>query len=1312
MKKSAFQSLLLLLLCGAFCGFLTSCQNQTTATQETTPQKGPEPENPQNTKLVNIVVKSEPQKVDYEEGEQFSIYGLEIEGIYSDGSKSSISGYKTSIGNGIELDKAGKILINVEYEGLETSFYIYVTEKSNIQADSFFWGRWVRMDNGQEYEVLETKVLSNNVYSSVIASSENELQVKGLGSFEKQSDSVIVKDNIPYFRNGGANLDYSLKIVGFSNSTRAASTISTKGGIKGKGRSSKYTGFESEAYSDENGILNLKAPTANDLQTVSIEDGKDIVVIPGLKISNNGDFMGTVALVDKNQYNLKITGTISDEQKDDRYLYGNNSKSYDLKLTITNIGEVECSTSICTITPDDKELVLDSTDEDLSKSFTISTLPQNATKTININLHYGELSKPYIDTGININIYNPNTNQEWTDYIPLRFFKGTIPITVSAKSPETNLNAALNGFVIYPDGNNQFFSVPENQCRVIFVPAFGKGKPYKLVFSGATVTSTLSESTEMYYTVAPATITPKQIITTGTRDELAFYINFGGQNHLEENAFLVEDAFEAYLSKGEIDYYSIEADSEQYYTPTGKSWYSLSYENDMGEVPETVVVGEDAVLSSAYLPTLSYTGYDFLGWFDGNEKVTAGTYAIKKNTTLKAKWQLSVYPIKYNLDGGTNSSSNPSSFTIFTDTIILNNPVRKGYKFDGWYRVSDFSDTQVTSIEKGCTQPVTLFAKWNLITYSVSYELNGGTNDSSNVESYSIETKDLSLKNAVKDGHYFLGWYLNSNFDGEPLKQLPLGDSISITLYAKWIKAGWWKADNGNFVHDGKELKKTALVTGTSSFNKVKFGDDTWNSYYVGEKRYMKGSSIEDYTRIIYPFDIGQYEVTQEFYEEVMGINPSWCSTENIPAIAEENPVLRPVETVSWYDAIVFCNKLSLFMGLEPYYVLQDVNFATLEYDEIPTEYNEKWNNISFDPSKNGYRLPEYYEWEFAARGGDVNAEDWKYAFSGTQSATTFGDSYKADSNLDNYGWYENNLTETGSHEVGKKLPNRLNLYDMSGNVCEWCFTIINQEDDNGQSVLNRLAPGGSYFYEAYACCLSYRLMFSPESAGSAIGFRIMQTTDYEPYPVSPNEINFTSITSNSVKLNWNKVDYANTYAVFYSTENDISNVNYAGETSEFAFEITGLSKNTKYYFWVVSRNRAGQSYVDTGKQYSCTTELDNPGSGANETIQVQYPTYGGIEYNLPVNIALTVRFPVQNIPYLMENKTLITTKGSIITLTATKGFTSYSWYLNDEDLGEGKNVLELDTSALDIGSYPLLLVVTDSMGNYYSVASYIRIKN
>ena len=195
---------------------------------------------------------------------------------------------------------------------------------ATVASNSFFWGTWVRMDNGESYEVLETKVLHSSETYNITSSTSTDLTVTTLGTFKKESDSVIINNNIPYFRNGGANLEYSLKIVGFTNGSSRAAGTSIKG-IKGKAKSDKYSSFESEGESDDEGTIIFTAPTKDDTQTVTIENGDDIIIIPGLGITNDGDYMGTVALVGKDDYNLKITGTISEDQKDDGYLYGNNA---------------------------------------------------------------------------------------------------------------------------------------------------------------------------------------------------------------------------------------------------------------------------------------------------------------------------------------------------------------------------------------------------------------------------------------------------------------------------------------------------------------------------------------------------------------------------------------------------------------------------------------------------------------------------------------------------------------------------------------------------------------------------------------------------------------------------------------------------------------------------------------------------------------------------------------------------------------------------------------------------------------------------
>ena len=95
-----------------------------------------------------------------------------------------------------------------------------------------------------------------------------------------------------------------------------------------------------------------------------------------------------------------------------------------------------------------------------------------------------------------------NIKRTWEDYIPLRVHKKNTTFTIAASSPMNNYSAALNGFIIYPDGNNQFFTVSHNSSKQIQVPMFKQNDSYIFVFSGATTDGTLDKTTELYYTVS------------------------------------------------------------------------------------------------------------------------------------------------------------------------------------------------------------------------------------------------------------------------------------------------------------------------------------------------------------------------------------------------------------------------------------------------------------------------------------------------------------------------------------------------------------------------------------------------------------------------------------------------------------------------------------------------------------------------------------------------------------------------------------------------------------------------------------------
>ena len=214
--------------------------------------------------------------------------------------------------------------------------------------------------------------------------------------------------------------------------------------------------------------------------------------------------------------------------------------------------------------------------------------------------------------------------------------------------------------------------------------------------------------------------------------------------------------------------------------------YSITYELNGGTNvlanPSTYTIEDDLTLEN---PTKE--GYTFAGWYS-DSSFTSLSLDFSGDKTFYAKWSIMSYPISYELNGGTNSPYNPSFFTI-EEEITLGDPSRAGYSFAGWYSEASF-ETKVTSIPRGTTSSIKLYAKWDLVTYSITYELNGGTNNGSNPDSYNTEIA-ITLSNPTRKGYTFAGWYFDSSFR-EGTYGIPLGSSGDKTLYAKWspIKNG------------------------------------------------------------------------------------------------------------------------------------------------------------------------------------------------------------------------------------------------------------------------------------------------------------------------------------------------------------------------------------------------------------------------------------------------------------------------------------------------------------------------------------------
>jgi formylglycine-generating enzyme required for sulfatase activity len=227
---------------------------------------------------------------------------------------------------------------------------------------------------------------------------------------------------------------------------------------------------------------------------------------------------------------------------------------------------------------------------------------------------------------------------------------------------------------------------------------------------------------------------------------------------------------------------------------------------------------------------------------------------------------------------------------------------------------------------------------------------------------------------------------------------------------------------------------------------------------------------------------------------EIMGTDPSSTS--------KSNGTDDPVQKVNWYHAIAFCNKLSIAEGLEPVYAVYGVDFDTLTYADIPISGHSRWNATTAYWGNNGYRLPTEMEWMWAAMGA---TSDRTFGYSGSGTNTTgYRKGYAGSTegatqaNLESYAWTDSN-SDNKSHPVGTKYPNELGLYDMSGNVWEWCWDWYDEypsgsgTDYKGPSPnVSRVIRGGSWYYVSSYYTVADRDFDNPGSRYNNYGFRVV----------------------------------------------------------------------------------------------------------------------------------------------------------------------------------------------------------------------------
>ena len=624
-----------------------------------------------------------------------------------------------------------------------------------------------------------------------------------------------------------------------------------------------------------------------------------------------------------------------------------------------------------------------------------------------------------------------------------------------AALPDSTLTSSVAFKIVTPSNNTASFSasiraVPVNQAFVTFqlkLANFGNSlTPFSLVKKQVPVVN--GSATVSFESLPNTTVVGSLQIENGNIDGFS---NFHGAADLNQGSNIVELAPVGSLMPQDV---LANAVSEIVSSTTLLLKAPTSLAAELAKIVSKLPLDSTSVYDEVLNNFSNRTGLplvELLAPTDGQ------TYIIGSNINIVAS--------ATDLDGSI------SKIEFYQNSTKIGEKSSLPFSFDwqppeiGFYKfyAKAFDNNSAVGISASVTANVT-----SAPTYTVVY--NGNDNTSGSVptddqayqQNANVTVKD-NIGNLIKTGYIFAGWNTAANGSGQTY--LP-GSTVklisNIELFAIWHLAVDISTD--------KPISFVAINPG-----KFLMG-------YDGEESYEFQKPVHEVS-ISKGFLLSVFEITQAQFLAIMSYNPSFYNSTN----SYPNTDDHPVEQVTWYDAINFCNSLSLKQGLTPCYSNQSNSFSI-----------QQGETVIWSRSSDGFRLPTEAEWEYACRAGSETRFYWgdsKDSYILKQYAWYVGNSYSS-------WWSTPHADYEGTQPVGLKIPNSWGLYDMQGNVGEWCWDFFSETYYSSVPMVDPLGPttgsdrsfkGGSWHGHDVTLASGYRYGKPTNYISDFIGFRIVK---------------------------------------------------------------------------------------------------------------------------------------------------------------------------------------------------------------------------